>query len=540
MFRARSPSRPRIGRSAWLAPLVAAAALAACSGDDVVDEDGDGIADGIVDPNNVTVVTPTRPTGYVAGELVDAVNDEPIAGVEVTLSAGGLADVEPLTTDPSGTFEFGPIPAGATFNLRFVAEGYASVLLSELIIDDTAGDFPTSNGALYVGPLRLLRTTGTFFVQVVSEEGAPVGGAQVTVETAARYLWDDAPRGRAAAGAQTDAGGLATVEGLPDVWTLPPSLEGAGAVTVSVAPVDVDGDGVVDWSGRTLSLSGRALREGGRRALVVLSRPVQTPLEVIASNVAGLLGPNAAPAVLETGEPVRLVMNKPIDRESVVVDLRDELGEATLVPTVVVGGFENVLEIGAATGLDAGREYNLSVRLQALDVTPLDVFERSSPFFVRDVRDRAITATGHFLDRNADALWGTGADEVRVELSTPLGRPRASPAFAVELWLDLDLDGTSTVGDSAGELPSGGRDYPAPLVLSADEPSPPNGAGRSGFTRFVGARRTNLSAPLSNPAGSVAFEVRFPPGRNGGRVVTTPSGREVPERLSGTLSLRSP
>ena len=50
--------------------------LAACSGDEPVDADGDGIADGIQVPNNVTVVVPTRPTGYVAGEVRDAVKEK--------------------------------------------------------------------------------------------------------------------------------------------------------------------------------------------------------------------------------------------------------------------------------------------------------------------------------------------------------------------------------------------------------------------------------------------------------------------------------
>lgn len=522
--------------------MCAALAAGACSGEDFVDENGDGVADGIQDPNNVTVVTPTRPQGFVAGSLRDALNDEPLAAVQVEIAAGGLpAGLEPtLTTDASGSFEFGPIAAGAAFSLSFSAEGYAPVLLPNLIIDDTAGDFPTINGALYIGPLRLLRSTGTFTAQVVSAEGAPVSGARVTVETDARYLLVDSPRGRASGSASTDVDGNATVEGLPDVWSLPPSLEAAGGVVVHVDPVDSDADGVVDWAGLTRTLSGRELRENGRHTTIVLSRPINSALAGIASNVAGLLGRTAAPSVLEAGEPVRFVLNKPIDRESVVVDLRDETGESSVVSTLVVSGSENILEIGSATGLDAGREYNLSLRMQALDVTPLDVLEVSSPFFVRDVRDRAITVTGRFVDTNEDGQWGTGTDEVRIELSTPLGRPLANPAFVTELFMDLDLNGTSTVGDATGELPRNGVDYPAPIVLNAAEPLPANGSGRSGFTRYITARRVSLPTPLTNPAGSVAFEVRFVAERNGGRIIATPGGRDVPVVLSGTLSLATP
>ncbi len=521
---------------------VLALCLLACSGEEVFDANGDGVADGIQAPNNVTVITPTQPLGHVAGELRDAVNDEPLSGVKVDLSAGGLAPdfVPTLNTDASGRFEFGPLAAGAAFSLRFAADGYASVLLPNLVIDDTAGNFPTLNGALYIGPLRLLRTTGNFFVQVVSQEGAAVADARVTVETAARYLMNEEPRGTAAASAVSDASGDVTIEGLPDVWALPPSLAGAGSVVVHIDPVDVDGDGVIEWAGVTRSYSGATLRQNGRLVTIVLARPVQAGLQPIASNVAGLLGRSTAPSVLEAGEPVRIVLNKAVDRESVVVDLRDEKGETILVSTLVVSGYENILEIGAATGLDAGREYNLSLRMQAQDVTPLDVLEIASPFFVRDVRDRAITATGRLVDRNGDGEWGTGNDQVQIELSTPLGRPLASPAFTVEFYVDADLNGSMTVGDATGELPANGVDYPAPIIVQAAEPSPANGAGRSGFTRYLAPRGMVLPVGLTNPAGSLSFEIRFKAERNGGRIIATPGGRDVPGRLTGTLSFAAP
>ncbi|MCA9554079.1 MAG: hypothetical protein KC933_28855, partial [Myxococcales bacterium] len=417
------------------------------------------------------------------------------------------------------------------------AEGYAPVLLSDLIIDDTAGDFPTLNGALYVGPLRLLRTEASFTVQVLSSEGGLVSDAEVTVETAASYLWGDTPRGSAHGRATTNAMGVAKVEGLPAVWSLPPSQEAAGAVTVHVGPVDVDGDGLVDLAGVTRALSGREVRDQGATLQVVLPAPVSAPLAVVATNVLGLAVPGAAPSMLEDQEPVRLALNKPVDRDSVVVDLRDEQGQP-VTSTLLVSGYENVLEIGAAEGLMPGREYNLAVRLQAVDATPVEVLQIASPFFVRDERERAITVTGRFVELDGDELWGTGNDRIEIEVSIPLGRPLGNPAFAVEVYFDLDLNGTSTIGDGPGELPRSG-DYPAPIVLNAAEPTPINGAGLSGFTRYVSPRAIALPVPLGRNNGAVTFEVRFRPERNGGRVVTTPSGRAAPERLTGSAPLVS-
>jgi hypothetical protein len=518
--------------------LLALGAVLACGGEDLVDADGDGVADGVKDPNNVTVVTPTRPLGFVAGDLRDALNDEPLSGVKVELSMGGLPEgIDPVfTTDASGTFRYGPLPAGAAFTLRFTAEGYAPVRLSDLVIDDTAGDFPTLNGALYVGPLRLLRAEASFTVRVASAEGALVPGAEVTVETAASYLWADAARGGAHGRATTDAEGKAVVERLPNVWALPPSLEAAGAVTIHVAPVDLDGDGALDLAGVTRVMSGREVREQGATAWVVLPQPVAAPLAVLATNVPGLAVPGAAPSMLESAAPVRVVLNKPVDRDAVLVDLRDEQGEP-VTSTLLVSGLENVLEISAAGGLMPGREYNLGLRIQALDATPVEVLQLASPFFVRDERDRAITVTGRFLD-DGDEQWGTGNDRVEIELSIPVGRPLSNPAFQLEVFFDLDLNGTSTVGDGAGELPRTGE-YPSPILLNAAEPTPLNGAGLSGFTRFVSPRGINLPVPLGRNNGAVTFEVRFRPERNGGRAVTTPSGRAAPERLTGSAPLTS-
>lgn len=529
------------GRTRILIGPALAAALVACGGDEIVDADGDGVADGVQEPNNVTVVTPTRPQGFVAGLLRDAQNGEPLAGVAVRLSLGGLsaAIVPELTTEADGAFEFGPLPAGATFALHFEAAGYAPVDLSGLIIDDTAGDFPVNNGGLFLGPIQMLRTEGQFTVQVVSQEGTPVQGARVTMETAVRYLVDGQAQGRFDANGATDADGRVTVTGLPDVWALPPSYDAVAGLAVRVSPVDLDGDGVTDFAGVTRTFTGREVREGGAIPLLVLPAPVTQGLAVIASNVAGLLGVNANPAVIEADETVQVVFNKAIDRESLVIDMRDEVGEL-VVTTVVVSGVENILAIGAASGFEAGREYNLAVRVQAADDTPLDVLERATPFFVRDERDRAITVTGQFLDVNDDGEWGNGGDRVEIVVSTPIGRPRANPAFVAELYLDLDLNGTSTVGDAPGELPRGGRPYPAPILVNAAEPVVANGAARSGYTRVIAPRGIGLPQPLLNRGGTVAFEVRVPSSRNAGRFVTTPSGRNVPERISGSLSFMSP
>ena len=60
--------------------------------------------------------------------------------------------------------------------------GYFDAVVSGLAIDDQAGMFPTVNGATFVGPIAVVASDGAYTVQVVSEDGAPVMGASVTVD----------------------------------------------------------------------------------------------------------------------------------------------------------------------------------------------------------------------------------------------------------------------------------------------------------------------------------------------------------------------
>lgn len=512
--------------------------LAACSSDDPTDADGDGISDGVLDPNNVTVVAPTRPQGFIAGEVWDATADRPLDGVRVRVVGGGVA-ADPVTTGAEGEFGFGPISAGAAFALHADKADFSTASIPNLTIDDAAGNFPTINGAIFVGPIGLLPTTGTFDVQVVGSDGAPVPGAEVTIETSLAFLLGETAVGSAHAVGMTDPDGRATIEGLPNVRRLPPRFENAAALVVHIAPVDLDGDGLPDLDGRTVAVSGRDVRTQALPLLIVLDPPGDGMLRVVASNVSGLAGGPVAPAVLPDGEPIRVVFSGPIDRESLLVDLRDEDGSTEIVNSFVVSALGNVLTITAADTLGRGLEFNVAIQAQSRDRFPVQIVDVAAPFFVEETRGEPIQVQGTFHDRNGDGLWGTGTDELILNVSNPVGRAGAGTAFALELWVALDLNGTSTVGDAAGELPATGDARPAPIVINAAEPAPGNGSPVSGFTRFVTPRRINLPNPLSQAAGAVDFEVRFTPERNGGDFITSPGGRAAPAIETGTAPLIS-
>ena len=66
------------------------------------DANGDGIADGIQDPNNVSVVVPATPKGTVSGQVLTT-QQRPLVGASVAMTIGS-ATVALATTDESGSF----------------------------------------------------------------------------------------------------------------------------------------------------------------------------------------------------------------------------------------------------------------------------------------------------------------------------------------------------------------------------------------------------------------------------------------------------
>lgn len=508
----------------------------ACSGDELTDSNGDGIDDGILAPNNVTVVTPTKPTGFVAGLVTHALTGEPLAGASVAIFGGGVSGT--TMTDANGEFQLGPVAAGAGFGLRVSMEAYGIASVTGLEIDDAAGNLPTSNGGLYVGPVSLVPLTGTFAVQVVSADGAPVVGANVAIESLVEHFLAHEARGSVVSSASTDADGIARCTGLPDVRLFPPSLERHAALIVTVSPVDLDGDGTVDLRGSVLEVSGRDARLGGLPPLIVLASPADKALEIVASNVSALLGPSARPSELAPNENLRVVFNEPIDRDSALIDLRDETGAVTIAAPFVVGALGNTISIDPAQDLEPGKEYNLAIRVESDNPSAPRLLVAAAPLFARVDPAVAIGVVARFRDLNANLLWGDANDALEVTASIPIGRSGATPAFRAKLWVAVDLNGSAVFGDAQGELPAAGAPYPAPYLVTAAEPAATNGARASGLTRYLTPVGINLPSPLSQLTGGVAFEVRIDAEDNDGAFVTDISGRLAPSKSMGTALLQ--
>src|SRR5882672_6429655 len=103
----------------------ALAALAACGPKDA---NGDGIADGVRDPTQVTLVAPSSPIGALTGQVLNT-RLAPLSDVSVSVTPGGLK----AATDGEGNFAFDKLPGGAKVLVTLSKPGFATVRTSATI-----------------------------------------------------------------------------------------------------------------------------------------------------------------------------------------------------------------------------------------------------------------------------------------------------------------------------------------------------------------------------------------------------------------------
>lgn len=478
-------------------------------------------------------MAPTRPLGFVAGQVHDHISEMPLEGVQVVVFGGGISSE--VLTDAAGQFSIGPVAAGARFALSLTAVGYVSTDLRGLLIPAAAGNFPTDNAAVFVGPIGLVPDTGRFDVDVVDSSGSPVAGAEVVVETGPSSIGasSDLVRARAI----SDANGRASFSGLPDWWRVPFSSGRAFSYSVFVASVDADDDGRAELAGTASQLSAEDIRSGRRRLVVVMIAPEQNAqLQLLATNLVGVVDGRDGPSIVNPMDGVRFLFDQTIDLDTVRLSVVEERGPELVPSTVVAGSIDGGIAVLLTATPRTGQEYNLS--LSVPDRSGRPPFVVRAPFFVEETPAQAVSVVGRFVDGDSSGSWGDGGDRLEFETTLPLG-VRSERPYQAELWVELDLNGSGTAGDAPGELPLAASQYPTPIILTSAEPTPSNGAGASGFTRFLAPRTTRLSSPLADGTAVVNFELRFTAARNRGEDVTTPSGRAAPTTFTGSATLVS-
>jgi methionine-rich copper-binding protein CopC len=505
--------------------------LALGCGDELEDANGDGIADGVREPDTVTVVTPAEPKGTVSGQVLGT-DLRPLDAVTVEMTIGSKDEPVSGTTDAKGNFEFKDVPAGAQVLLTFTKANYATLRASS-VVPSSAGNVPINNGNASFGPITLARLDGSLSFLLVTPQGRPAANVRATLEATPAgsiILLNDESTTRVVSTVVVEATsneqGLLSFTGIPGAAELARLEEGKYRLWVS--PMDGNADGVADTGGAERSYTGGEVVANSSTRLIQLpfTRTGSTTLTVESSNVSSLRGAvdtDPLRNLLAPGEPIHLFFNQPVQQGSLLARLTDEQGKELLAVTATLtnGGYSAT--ITPSQTLSEGREYNIDVRaVSAENGTTLPrstgVFYVGTPSNPRTVGVQEI----RYQETSNTAPTATQinpGEKIYVNFTSPVGSINLG-GQAVQVFIDANIADASAsslnvIGDVPGELGN-----PQGYDLIAEEPTrplatrtPPENAvfplsAQSGYsTRYVFFYNNFASFPL-NPT-TTRMQVAF-------------------------------
>lgn len=447
--------------------------LAVGCGDELVDANNDGIADGINQPGSVTVVAPASPVGTVGGQVLSS-RFLPMDGVDVTMTIGGAMLGAKAVTDVTGSFSFKDVPAGSRVLLTFSKAGYVTARATANI-PSQAGNVPINNANANFGPVMMAETSGTVKFQVFTPNSRPATGAKATLHVSqAAYLLSNSAEsieGEVVVQGEVDAQGILSFSGIPD------PAEGARIGTnyqLVISPLDTDNDGIPDVDGWVRNYSGQTLVTGdGSGVYEALTIPLTTSipnaaLAVKYSNLAAIRDGDVTPLknMVRPGEPVTIVFNKPIQPNSILVTLTDEYGKESLSASKSLSNGNTYLSIAPGASVSAGKELNLYVR--AVASSDGSRVEYRVPFVVGDVNNPPSIGVEllRYQESGASNNGNIDAGEtVYVNFNQVMGYLNNG---LVQVFIDADINASGVVGDVTGE-----RGAPTGFALNAWEPTAP-------------------------------------------------------------------
>ncbi|WP_224247549.1 carboxypeptidase-like regulatory domain-containing protein [Hyalangium gracile] len=497
---------------------------------DPEDANGDGIADGVQEPNNVSVVVPATPKGTISGQVLTT-QQKPLPGAAVTLTIGSAAP-KTVTADDSGNFAFTDVPAGAQVLLTFAKEGFASLRASS-IIPNSAGNVPINNGNASFGPVLLSELNGQVKVLLVGPTGRPAEGARATLEVdpagVVLFGLSEETSSKVVVEAVADAQGVLTFDRVP---TPIEAQRLNGEYRLSVSPLDANGDGVFETGGLYTYYDAQTLLTGGTVKTESLPYGYATAgaLSVTHSNVGSLKGttspiPSFAHPLfnmVRPGENIYIVFNQAVQANSVIVGLTDEYGSVSQGVTKTLSQGNTVLTLTPTQGIQVGKEYNLYIRAVALNGSANGggSYSKTVPFFGGDAASppNISIESIRFQDRppsspaNVNGRLDPG-ETVYVVFNQAMGRYGSESAHVL---FDADINSSGVVGDVGGEV--GNKDGTG-FLLTASEPLAPiqtkTPADKPVFTIYSSGYTTRYSftytgtQPLSPASAQISLKVTF-------------------------------
>lgn len=357
------------------------------------DKDGDGIADGVRDPDSVSVVAPANPKGTVSGQVLNT-RMEPLADADVKLTIGSATAEKPFETktDAAGNFVITNVPGGAEVLVTVSKQNYAT-LRASAVVPSHAGNIPINNGNANIGAIALTETKSSVSFSLLTPSGYPARGARAYVEavpagTIAFNGGSASAVSSVVVSAEADALGVVTFPNVPSPAELA-RIGGVGAAAggyrVWVDPVDTNGDGIIDAGGYAQKIDAATLIMSGGSQLLRLPAPRNdaggtptTGFQLVATNVPSLNyvkladGDAAKPAMelqkkplrnlVRPGEPIYLGFNQPVARDSLLALVTDEFGREKYDVTVTSSATGDIYTLMPPASVREGVEYNIILR----------------------------------------------------------------------------------------------------------------------------------------------------------------------------------
>ncbi len=362
-------------------------------GDKVLeDKDQDGIADGVREPDSVTVVSPANPKGTVSGQVLNT-RREPLVDAKVVMTIGSTTAEAPFKmTDGAGNFTFQNVPAGSEVLVTVSKDGHAT-LRASATVPSAAGNLPINNGNASLGVITLAETKSTVRFTLLTPGGRPAVGAQGYLE--ALPAGTVSLNGTAATAvssvivsSQANAQGVVSFDNVPapaELARIGETGTAAGGYRLWVDPVDVNTDGVLEAGGYAGKFDAATLMVYGGSQLIQLPAPRNDAdsgdenggsFRVVSSTVASFsyaaATTDAARAqakeplrnMLRSGESLFIAFSSPVQRDSLLATVTDESGRTgvpmTVTPNATWDAFS--LTVPSQLPIVEGQEYNVILR----------------------------------------------------------------------------------------------------------------------------------------------------------------------------------
>jgi hypothetical protein len=442
-----------VGTMKKLVMALVPAMMFGCGGPE--DANGDGIADGIQDPNNVSVVVPATPKGTVSGQVLTT-QQKPLVGVAVSMTIGSALTSKVATTDDAGNFAFQDVPGGAQVLLTFSKEGYAPLRALSRVPTE-AGNVPINNGNASFGPVVLSQTNGTVKFTLIAPTGRPAVGvkASLEVDSAGTVLFGptDSISSTVVAEATADAQGVVTFTNVP-----PPEeidrITTSSSYKLVVYSHDADGDGVLESNGLVRYYAGSDLLVGANAKPLALPYTYDpgTPLAVSYTNLTAIRNGSRLPQynMIKPGDSIYVVFNQPVQTNSVIVGLTDEYGKESLSVSKAVTNGGTVVTF-TPQNIQSGKEYNLYYR--AVSVSGGSYTSNTIAFFGGDPANPAPISIESVKFQEAGTnnglidASGVGED-VYVNFNQVMTARLSTSAY---VYFGADLNNSGKIGDAVGE-----------------------------------------------------------------------------------------